>query len=205
MRAAILAATVRADGRGTAGCTVLKVGGGLLAMDGALDAACQAIARIQQAGHSLVIVTGGGPFADLVRDADQRFDLGPDAAHWMAIQAMEQYAHWLVTRFPRACLAHSPYEAGAALDSGYLPIFAPAGWLRRADTLPHSWDLTSDSIAAFIAGAVDAAELLLLKPVRGPVTSLVDRAFRGVVPAGLPVRTLDVTELAALAEALAAG
>jgi aspartokinase-like uncharacterized kinase len=64
-----------------------------------------------------------------------------------------------------------------------------------ADVLPHSWQATSDSIAAFIAGALDAECLVLLKPVGGPVEALVDPVFRDVLPVGLTVLVLGAGEM----------
>jgi acetylglutamate kinase len=69
--------------------------------------------------------------------------------------------------------------------------------MRAADPLPHSWDITSDSIAAFIAGALGAGELILLKPVDGPLDALVDRGFAGARPATLRVRIATPETLAA--------
>lgn len=193
MRGAIVALAPRAGGAGTRDCTVVKVGGGLLAHDGALDAACAALTAAAARGARLVVIAGGGPFADTVRATDRRHGLGDDAAHWMAILAMDQYAHWLTARLPDAVLVRSPYQAGAALDAGALAVLAPGVWLRDADTLPHAWSVTSDSIAAFAAGAMDAARLVLLKPVSGPVETLVDASFASVAPVGLPVVVAGVS------------
>jgi aspartokinase-like uncharacterized kinase len=158
--------------------TVVKVGGAVLAAD-----ALAALARIPADGRTL-LVPGGGPFADTVRRVDARLDIGDDAAHWAAILAMDQYAHVLAMRVPGATLVTAP-GSGVAL-----PILAPYGWLRAIDPLPHSWDVTSDSIAAWVAGAVGATRLLLVKPVtEGP--SLVDRYFE-CVRADLDVKVLGV-------------
>ena len=46
-------------------------------------------------------------------------------------------------------------------------VLAPYRWMRAADVLPHTWDATSDSVAAFVAGALDAERLVLVKPVDG--------------------------------------
>lgn len=192
MRARIVPLVVRPDGAGTAGCTVVKVGGGLLARERGLAHACVAIAAAHAAGTPLVVIGGGGPFADAVRRADAEFHLGDDAAHWMAVTAMDQLAHWLTARLPASMLVFSPYQAGAALDSGLLPVMAPAAWLRNTDTLPHSWDVTSDSLAAYFAGAIDAARLVLLKPTAGTLTELTDAAFAATVPYGLAVEVADV-------------
>lgn len=200
MRAAIVPLAVRADGRGTAGCTVVKVGGGLLQHAGSLARACAALAAAHAAGTSLVVIGGGGPFADTVRDADRRHAIGDDAAHWMAIGAMDLFAHWLAASLPAASLVVSPYQAGAALDSGRLPVFAAAAWLRDTDTLPHTWSVTSDAIAAYLAGALDAARLVLLKPVDGTVEALADAALLATAPRGLPILVADArrTDLATL-------
>ena len=52
----------------------------------------------------------------------------------------------------------------ALLAAGRVPVIAPYRWLREADPLPHSWDVTSDSIAAWLASALGAARLVLVKP-----------------------------------------
>jgi hypothetical protein len=59
--------------------------------------------------------------------------------------------------------------------------------MRAADVLPHTWGATSDSVAAFVAGALDAACLVLLKPVDGaPGPELTDACFETALPLGLP-------------------
>ena len=76
-----------------------------------------------------------------------------------------------------------------AIAAGKVAVLAPSRWLRAADTLPHSWDVTSDSVAAFVAGALDAARLDLVKPADVGWEG-VDRCFAAVVPAGLEVRVV---------------
>jgi aspartokinase-like uncharacterized kinase len=155
--------------------TVVKLGGAVLA-----EGSVMALAGIPHDGRTL-IVPGGGPFADGVRAADARFGLSDDDAHWAAILAMDQYA-----------------TALAALAPG-LPIVAPYHWLRAVDPLPHSWDVTSDSIAAWVAVAVGARRLLLVKPVRD---GGVDKHFWRV-RAGLDVRVLGVDAIDTIQTVLA--
>ena len=64
-----------------------------------------------------------------------------------------------------------------------LPVLAPYRWLRDADPLPHSWDVTSDSIAAWVAGAVGARRLVLVKPPGAAGGDLVDAYFSRALPA----------------------
>jgi aspartokinase-like uncharacterized kinase len=149
--------------------------------------------------HRIVVVPGGGSFADAVRRADVRFRLGDSAAHWMAILAMDQYGHLLAELARGACLVRSRRE----LAPGRLNVLAPSAWLRRADPLPHSWDVTSDSIAAWFARTLHVRRLLLVKHADGYVGPLVGRervparrrrlaldAFAGVVDPYFP-RALD--------------
>ena len=143
--------------------TVVKVGGGLLAHGIVLDNVLNVLAEIARE-DPLLIIPGGGPFADAVRDQDARLALSDDAAHWMAVLGMDQYAHLIVSRMTRAVLVTDASEISTALASEQIPVLAPYAWLRRADPLPHSWAVTSDSIAAWMAHDIGAQRLVLVKP-----------------------------------------
>ena len=164
---------------------VIKIGGGLLGVPGALEAVCATVGAMGRR-EAIVVVPGGGPFADVVRDLDRSAGLSADAAHWMAILAMDQYAYVLAERIDGAALVEESGGIPGALAAGRVAVLAPSRWLRAADPLPHSWDATSDSVAAFVAGALDARRLVLVKPAEVGVEG-VDRCFATVVPAGLEV------------------
>jgi aspartokinase-like uncharacterized kinase len=184
------------------GLIVVKVGGGLSATPGALELVGHALAEAGR-GHRLLIVPGGGPFADAVRAFDRREGLSADAAHWMAILAMDQYAYVLVERIPRAVLVEEPGAIGAALPGPGVAVLAPSRWLRAADVRPHDWTATSDSAAAFVAGALDAEQLVLIKPESdGRATDLVDPYFALVLPVGLPWWTLGWRQVGELGKLL---
>jgi aspartokinase-like uncharacterized kinase len=168
---------------GQGAVVVVKIGGGLAAVPQALDAVCSAVGK-SAGGRRLVIVPGGGPFADAVREFDRRVGLSPDAAHWMAILGMDQYAHVLADRIPGAVLVEEPGAIAEALGQGGVVVLAPSRWMRSADVLPHTWDVTGDSIAAFVAGALDAARLLLIKPAT-ELSEPVDPYFTTALPAGM--------------------
>jgi 5-(aminomethyl)-3-furanmethanol phosphate kinase len=121
--------------------------------------------------HPLLVVPGGGPFADAVRVQDQRFGLGNAAAHWMAILGMEQYGWLLADLIPGGEPVRTLAAARAVAQAGRVPILLPWTLLYAADPLPHSWDVTSDSIAAWIAGRVRVPLLVLLKDVDGLLES----------------------------------
>jgi 5-(aminomethyl)-3-furanmethanol phosphate kinase len=164
---------------------VIKIGGGLLGVPGALEAVCATVGAMGRR-EAIVVVPGGGPFADLVRELDRDAGLSADAAHWMAILAMDQYAHMLAERIDGAVLVEEVGAVAGELAAGRVVVLAPSRWLRAADPLPHSWDATSDSVAAFVAGALDARRLVLVKPAEVGEDG-VDPCFWTVVPAGLEV------------------
>jgi 5-(aminomethyl)-3-furanmethanol phosphate kinase len=166
--------------------TVVKVGGGLAreAGDGALRALCHAIGDAG-ARHRLLVVPGGAAFADAVREHDSRFGLQAATSHRMAILAMEQFGWLLSDLIPGA----APCADLAADTRGRTPILLPAALL-ASDPLPTSWQVTSDSIAAWVAARTHAGRLVLVKPVEG--------LYRAWPPDGKPIARLSVDELAEL-------
>jgi (4-(4-[2-(gamma-L-glutamylamino)ethyl]phenoxymethyl)furan-2-yl)methanamine synthase len=160
---------------------VVKVGGGLLAQPECLGSVLSIVASASRE-RRLLVVPGGGPFADIVRKVDGEVRLSDEAAHWMAVLAMDQYAHLLVDRLGDGVIATNAEEITSALCRGRLPVLAPSRWLRAADPLPHSWDVTSDSLAAWIAGALGARRLVLVKPSGAGGAGLVDPYFSRTLP-----------------------
>jgi aspartokinase-like uncharacterized kinase len=186
---------------------VVKLGGGVLAHTDHFDAALAAIGVAAQK-RRLLVVPGGGPFADAVREADRLLGLSDDAAHWMAVLAMDQYAHLLAARLAVAMLVAEPREIAAALGAGptgRVPVLAPYRWLREADPLPHAWMVTSDSIAAWVAGKVGARRLVLVKPPGAAGNELVDAYFRRVLPAHVTPMIVPADQVDALRSALGGG
>ena len=161
--------------------TVVKVGGGL--GDSALPRLCTTLGELGER-HPLIVVPGGAGFADAVRDADRRFRLRPATSHRMAILGMEQFGWLLGDLIPGAALGSDLARVRAGRTTVLLPAALPL------DELPASWDVTSDSIAAWVAGRVDAGRLVLLKEADGLYASWPAR--------GEPIGRLTVAELAVL-------
>ena len=170
--------------------TIVKVGGGLAreAGDGALRTLCRTIGEVG-ARHPLLVVPGGAAFADTVREHDSRFAPRPATAHRMAILAMDQFGWLLCDLIPGSVPCTDLPSAGAAAAHTATPVLLPAALL-AADPLPASWAVTSDSIAAWVAGAAAPARLVLVKPVDG--------LYRDWPAEGEPPARLSVGELARL-------
>lgn len=104
-------------------------------------------------GYSFLVVPGGGVMADLVRDIYSRGDLSQEAAHWMAILAMEQYAYFLADG-NKAFLTR---EIGLPKKDCSVQVLLPYQVLIENDRgLLHNWDYTSDAVAALVAAQLSA-------------------------------------------------
>ena len=81
-------------------------------------------------------------------------------------------------------------------------MLAPYRWLRAADPLPHSWEVTSDSIAAWLAGQLHARRVVLLKPAHASPNKLVDAYFLRTLPQGVEHLVVTADDLGQLDVAL---
>ncbi|HUR93832.1 MAG TPA: hypothetical protein VMY76_04585 [Gemmatimonadales bacterium] len=181
---------------------VVKVGGGLTKVAGALDAVGAALAEAGRR-YRILVVPGGGPFADAVREFERRERLSADAAHWMAVLGMDQYAHVLAERIEGALLVDEPGAIASTIGATGVAVLAPYRWMYAADVLPHTWGATSDTVAAFVAGALDAERLVLIKPAdAGAAPEMVDACFASVLPAGLPYALLGWQRIGELEKVL---
>jgi aspartokinase-like uncharacterized kinase len=130
---------------------VLKLGGSLM------NVARELMLRLQMLideDYSFLVVPGGGPMANLVRDLFERYRISQEIAHWMAVLAMEQYGYFLADNTG----AKLTREIRRTKD---LEVFLPYHALLKDDSgIEHSWDYTSDSLAALVSSKLDA---LLIK------------------------------------------
>lgn len=125
--------------------------------------------------YPLLFVAGGGLFADQVRALDRHLHLSDSAAHWMAIAAMDQSGHLLADLLP-GIPPMSEFDLKSAIPNPQSAILLPYALLRQIDPLPHSWDVTSDALAAWLAGYMGVRRLVLLKDVPGVYRSRPENA-----------------------------
>ena len=149
---------------------VIKIGGSLAENPPLLKELCNRLSSFSKK-HNLVIVPGGGKFADVVRDYDQEYALSAVAAHEMAILGMDQFGLMLSEIIPKSRTTYSIEEAERFSKSRQLTVFLPARIMFRKKPLEPSWDVTSDSIAAYIAGQLKAKNLILVTDVDGVFTA----------------------------------
>jgi 5-(aminomethyl)-3-furanmethanol phosphate kinase len=111
----------------------------------------------------IVIVPGGGPFADAVRTAQIQMGFDDKAAHHMAVLAMEQYGRALASYNGALSLAASAEAIRRDLAEKRVPIWMPSAMVLSATDIAQSWSVTSDSLAAWLAGKIGAGRLWIVK------------------------------------------
>jgi dihydroneopterin aldolase len=173
------------------------------------------VAALASAALPLIVVPGGGPFAELVRMEQKRMGFSDEAAHAMAILAMDAFGHVILDG--EACMApaRSPDEMKRTLGEGKIPVWQPSSMTIGASDIPASWDITSDSLAAWLAGQLGAEALLLVKQTQAfsaedSITDLVERrivdaAFAAMLPDGIDLFLAGPADAAGAGRVLAAG
>jgi 5-(aminomethyl)-3-furanmethanol phosphate kinase len=169
---------------GTPGPVVVKLGGSF-AFSPHLHAWISALADCT---GRVIIVPGGGPFADAVRSAQSGMGFDDQAAHHMALLAMEQYGRALISLNGLLAAADSADVIHRELSAGKVPVWMPARMALAAEDVARSWDVTSDSLAAWLAGRLGASRLFLVKhvPCRSGRVRCDDLVAKGVVDKAFP-------------------
>lgn len=148
---------------------VIKVGGSLSRSRFILKKLFEELAAVSE-NHKFLVVPGGGLFADVVRRIYYKFDISDDAAHWMAVLAMDQMGFFFSDFHPNIRVVDKIEEA-RKISRGLIPVLIPFKIMFDDDPLPHSWEVTSDSIAAYIAHITDTKKIFILTNVDGVFTS----------------------------------
>lgn len=141
---------------------VVKIGGSLFP-NYAID-----LAKKLENTNSLIVL-GGGEFANLIRKYDSEINFSQETNHWTAIDCMDIIAKLVNDKVESTKLAYSIDDAIAISDEGFTPIFVVSKFLREDDPFECSWDVTSDSIAAYISHRLNA-NLLIVTNVNGIYT-----------------------------------
>lgn len=161
---------------------VVKLGGSL-ALNPVLKDWLDLLAR--DGGGRAVVVPGGGPCADTVRMLDHHWTLPDPVAHRMALLAMEQYGLMFAGLQPRLRLARTAGEIKAVLAQGAAAVWLPAEMATgpEGQDIEQNWNMTSDSLAAWLAARLTAHHLVLVKAAEPPAVpvSAGELAEQGIV------------------------
>jgi 5-(aminomethyl)-3-furanmethanol phosphate kinase len=167
---------------------VIKVGGSLLGSP-ELERWLSLFAKFSDG--SIIIVPGGGVFADAVREAQRLSKISDKCAHRLAVLAMDQFGLLLANMNPELATARTEMEIDERTWQHRCIVWLPSQMVLADDSIPQNWDVTSDSIAAWLAQKLNAQQLVLLKsatPENSQLdlrmmteSGLVDKAFSDFV------------------------
>ncbi|MCX8280192.1 dihydroneopterin aldolase [Phyllobacterium sp. 0TCS1.6C] len=111
----------------------------------------------------IIVVPGGGPFADQVRSSQTKLGYSDAAAHEMAILAMDQLGIAMAERHERMQPVRTLDDMRQTLRRGLVPVWLPSLMAIGRGDIPVGWDVTSDSLSAWLAREIGATGLLLVK------------------------------------------
>ena len=146
---------------------VLKLGGSLYQSKHLDDW----LHRLSRHSGSLVVVPGGGPFADQVRLAQGLWHFDDRHAHAMALRAMEQFGSLLCAINSRFTPADSDAVIRKVLAEDRIPVWFPVRQILAEPTVEASWQVTSDSLALWLAAELAAGGVVLVKSAALPSES----------------------------------
>ncbi len=144
---------------GLARLIVVKLGGSHADAPALRTAWLRAVAA---SATPVVLVPGGGPFADTVRVQQALIGYDDATAHEMALLAMAQHGLALAAT-PGFIVATSRAQIARALAAHLTPVWLPAAMLARAPGVARNWSVTSDSLALWLATELRARAVLLVK------------------------------------------
>ena len=191
---------------------VVKIGGSL-ETDPRIS---ELLALLVDYGRSgIVIVPGGGRFADRVRSSQNELNLNDETAHVMAIRAMEQFAEVLCGLNPNLHPIVHTGEIDAINKKAAVPVWLPGKLLAGQPDIPASWQVTSDSLALWFAGEINAEALVLVKSASNKTSDAGQLAASGYLDEFFPkmlaktevkkIACVGINDLEVLQQALVSG
>ena len=166
---------------------VLKLGGSLLSSPILVQ---WLNLSLKEGKGSVVIVPGGGVFADQVRNTQKTWQYDDQTAHYMAILAMQQMALLFKGLCSDLCIVNKVEAIRPALYKKKVVVWSPLATELDAGKVKASWDITSDTLAAWLAVQLSAERLILVKSAQVPENAtleqlseqiIVDKEFSGFV------------------------
>jgi 5-(aminomethyl)-3-furanmethanol phosphate kinase len=139
---------------------VVKIGGSLL---GSPELERWLAVAAKHSDGKIIIVPGGGVFADAVREAQILSKISDACAHRLAVLAMDQFGLLLANMNPLLATASSEMEIDERTWQHRGIVWLPSRMVLADNNIPKNWDMTSDSLAAWLAHKLGAQHLILVK------------------------------------------
>ncbi len=139
---------------------IVKIGGSLLGSP-ELSRWLEVLVKFSK-GH-VIIVPGGGLFADAVREAQNLTNASDAIAHQLALLAMDQFGLLLAGMNDGLVTASSELEIAERGWQHRAMVWLPSQMILVDQSIPQNWQVTSDSLSAWLANKLGAEQLILVK------------------------------------------
>lgn len=139
---------------------VVKIGGSLL---GSPELPRWLDTLVKISDGKVLIVPGGSVFADAVREAQSISQINDAVAHHLALLAMDQFGLLLTGMNPGLVTASSELEIAERGWQHRGIVWLPSHMVMADETIPKNWQVTSDSLSAWIANKIGSEHLVLVK------------------------------------------
>lgn len=139
----------------------------------------------------LLLVPGGGDLANAVRGYHDHHHLSEELCHWLALRCLSINAHFLAELLPGSVIIPDALADLIDTAEARLTILDAFDFAQtdedRNGSLEHSWQVTSDAIAARATTLSGATRLILLKSMAlEPSVTWSEAASRGWVDGMFP-------------------
>jgi len=147
--------------------SIFKIGGKILENYENIKSTISQLTQLYEKNvfNKIILVPGGGSYANFIREMQTTLNLDEDLAHWMGILSMDYNGKKLFKRFKNLDLTDD-FKVLREFKKGFY-LFLPFMYLKKIDELPHNWDVTSDSITLFLAKKMKLDNCFLIKDVDG--------------------------------------
>jgi len=150
---------------------IVKIGGKILENKENLESTIAQFKYIYENDivQKIIIIPGGGTYANFVRKIDEKISIGDELSHWMAIFAMNCNGIELSQKYNDIKCFDNLEELKKSNEN--IAILLPYDFINQRDELLHSWDVTSDSIALYIAHHLGIKDCFLIKDIDGIISN----------------------------------
>ncbi|CAB3287396.1 [5-(aminomethyl)furan-3-yl]methyl phosphate kinase [Methanocaldococcus lauensis] len=115
---------------------------------------------------NIVIIPGGGEFANVVRKIDKFLNLSNSLSHKLAIKCMDLIGE-IYSEIGNIKAYDTLFNLKREINKEKIAILLPSKILISTDISEHSWDVTSDSLSLYIGNLLDVKEIIIATDVDG--------------------------------------
>ncbi|MCQ6253602.1 [5-(aminomethyl)furan-3-yl]methyl phosphate kinase [Methanocaldococcus sp.] len=115
---------------------------------------------------NIVIIPGGGEFANVVRKIGKSLNLSNSLSHKLAIKCMDLIGE-IYSEIGNIKAYDTLFDLKREIKKEKIAILLPSKILISTDISEHSWDVTSDSLSLYIGNLLDVKEIIIATDVDG--------------------------------------